>query len=315
MSWRPAASVDRLRRRAEVLATLRAFFADRGVLEVETPLLARRTTSDPAIESVAVPLAEGTDRWLQTSPEHAMKRLLAAGAGPIYEITRSFRAGERGRLHNPEFTILEWYRPGFDHHRLMDEVAALVEAVLGLTEQRRISYDEALRECAGVAGHQAPAEALAEACVPAGMDRDRALEAGREAMLDLLLAERVQPALGPGLAFVYDFPTSKSALARVRPGTPPVAERFEAFVDGVELANGYHELADGEEQARRFGADRARRAAAGLADVEPDERLLEALEHGLPACAGVALGVDRLTMLATGAHDIAEVMAFPFERA
>ncbi len=315
MTWRPAAPRETLERRAAVLAPVRAFFAARGVLEVETPLLGRRTTSDPAIESVAVTLADGTRGWLQTSPEHAMKRLLAAGSGPIYEITRSFRAGEHGRLHNVEFTILEWYRPGFDHHRLMDEVAALVEEVLGVTEHRRISYDEALREGAAVDGHDAPVETLADACAKAGVDRARALAMGRDAMLDLLLAERVQPALGPGLVHVHDFPASKSALARVRPGTPPLAERFEAFVDGIELANGYHELTDAHEQARRFAADRARRAAAGLTDVEPDERLLDALEHGLPACAGVALGLDRLAMLAAGASDVAAVIAFPFEHA
>jgi lysyl-tRNA synthetase class 2 len=259
-----------------------------------------------------------------------MKRLLAAGSGPIWQLGKAFRDGEAGRRHNPEFTMLEWYRPGWDHHRLMDEVEALLRATLspaaggaalvGEEPAERLTYREAFARHAGLDPFVADAATLrrhaAALGVAGGEPADGAEEWSREDWLHLLLAAVVEPRLGRGRpAFVLDFPADQAALARVRPGDPPVAERFEAFVAGVELANGYHELTDPAEQARRFAADLEARAGRGLPVVPADERLLAALAHGLPDCAGVALGFDRLAMLALGADRLDQVIAFPADRA
>lgn len=321
--WRPAASLEALRVRAQVLATIRAFLAGRGCMEVETPALSAAATTDPRLESFATVyrgpgVAGGRPLYLHTSPEFPMKRLLAAGSGPIYQLCRVFRQGEAGRRHNPEFTLLEWYRPGWDHHALMEEVAALLAAVLPATEApERLSYAEAFGRHAGLDPHSAPAAHLAECAadhgvaVPEGMG-----PAGRDAWLDLLLTRLVEPHLGRGRpTFLHNYPASQAALARVRAGDPPVAERFELYLEGVELANGFHELTDADEQRRRFEAERAARRAEGLPDVPADGRLLAALAHGLPDCAGVALGVDRLVMAAAGADRLEEVLAFPWDRA
>jgi lysyl-tRNA synthetase class 2 len=314
--WRPTATIEALRARAEVLAAIRAFFADRGVLEVETPLLSVATVTDLHLRSLSCEpdSKDGRTLHLQTSPEYAMKRLLAAGSGAIYQICRAFRGGEAGRRHNPEFTMLEWYRPGWDHHELMSEIDELLAAVLGSRPGERLSYAEAFAAHAGVDPHHALDSELrerAQSHASRGAD-----DLDREELLDLLLAESVEPKLGRGRpSFVYDFPASKAALARVRPGDPPLAERFELFVDGLELANGYHELTDPAEQRRRFEQDLAERRRRGLPEVQIDERLLAALDAGLPDCAGVALGVDRLVMLVLGAADISEVIAFPADRA
>ncbi len=314
--WRPRGGRERWRARARILAALRAFFAARGVLEVETPLLCAHGAMDPAIASFEVRGPDGRRRWLQTSPEYAMKRLLAAGSGPIYQLGRAFRSGEAGARHNPEFTLLEWYRPGFDHHRLMDECGALVDSVLGCGRPERIEYAEAFRRLAGVDVDADPLEALRARARAAGADEGTARGLERDACLDLLLSHRVQPGLaglaGARAVFVHDYPASQAALARLRAAPHGErAERFELFVDGVELANGYHELTDPGEQRRRFEEEAARRRAHGLAPMAPDERLLAALAHGLPACAGVALGVDRLVMLALGLRELGEAMAFP----
>ena len=317
--WPPAASLEALRVRARVLAAIRAFFAERGVLEVETPVLSAAATPDPNIESLTTryhgPGApEGRTLYLHTSPEFPMKRLLAAGAGPIYQMGRVFRQGECGCLHNPEFTLLEWYRPGWDHHALMDEVAQLVRALLPDTgPAERLSYGEAFDRHLGLDPHTAPIAALTAAAERQGV---AAPELDRDGWLDLLLTRCVEPHLGRGgPTLLYDYPASQAALARVRPGDPAVAERFELYVDGMELANGFHELTDAAEQRRRFTAEQARRRAQGLPEVALDERLLAALQAGLPECAGVALGVDRLVMAATGAGALEEVLAFPLQRA
>jgi lysyl-tRNA synthetase class 2 len=309
-----------LRIRAEVLARIRAFFFERGVLEVETPVLGSSTVTDLHLHTMRCRFAgpgaeEGRELFLQTSPEFEMKRLLAADSGPIYQITRAFRDAEAGRRHNPEFTMLEWYRPGWDHHLLMDEIDELLAAVLGCRPAQRLSYSEVFERFAGIDPHRATVTELE--------DRARALVDGevpelgedRNGWLELLLATAVEQHLGRGRpTFVDDFPADQAALARVRPGDPPLAERFEVFVDGVELANGYHELTDPDEQRRRFEADLAARRELGLPVVPIAERLLEALEAGLPPCAGVALGLDRLIMLKTGADDISQVIAFPINR-
>ena len=314
-NWRPTATLDALRARGDTLASIRGFFAERGVLEVETPALSEATVTDVHLHSIACRLeAAGRPHYLQTSPEYAMKRLLAAGSGPIYQICKVFRDGERGRRHNPEFTMLEWYRPGWDHHRLMDEVDELLRAVLGTPAAERLSYAEAFQRHAGVDPHAADDGELRSRVAALGVSGVAELD--RDDLLNLLLSHTVEARLGVGRpTFLFDYPASQAALARVRPGDPPVAERFEVFIDGIELANGFHELTDPEEQRRRFAADLAERRRHGLPEVEVDDRLLTALAAGLPDCAGVALGVDRLVMLRLGAVDIADVIAFPIDRA
>ncbi|HEX2165402.1 MAG TPA: EF-P lysine aminoacylase EpmA [Thermoanaerobaculia bacterium] len=318
--WRPTALRAALVRRAEIAAAVRAFFAARGVLEVETPLIGAATTPELHLESLAVDLGGGAVGWLQTSPEFHMKRLLAAGSGPIFQLARVVRGGEAGRRHNREFTLLEWYRPGWDHHRLIGEVEALLEAVLGegIGSAERLTYGEAFRRHAGVDPHRAPLAELDAAIARAGVAAPAFGPDDRDGRLHLLMALVVEPRLGPGVVALHDFPASQASLARVRPaagGAPPLAERFEVYVGGVELANGFHELTDPAEQRRRFESDLACRRATGLPPVPLDHRLLAALGSGLPASAGVALGFDRLVMLATGAGSIDEVLAFPAERA
>jgi elongation factor P--(R)-beta-lysine ligase len=318
--WRPTAGPDALRRRAACLAQTREFFRARNVLEVETPALVNAPVSDINLGSVRVDLP-GFARplWLHTSPEYAMKRLLAAGSGDIYQICRVYRGAERGRLHNPEFTMLEWYRLGFSLEDLMDEVATLVRALLGDAGAglpvQFISYADALREHAHLDpfGDVAPLRAAAREL---GLDAHRADAAGRDELLDLVVGARVGPALGANaLTFLHRYPASQAALARVDPTDARVALRFELYHRGLELANGYHELASGAEQRQRFAEDLRQRAARGLPTAAIDPRLLAALDAGLPDCAGVALGFDRVLMLATGATTIDEVLAFPVERA
>ena len=318
--WRPSASIEALRLRARLLAVIRAFFAERDVLEVETPAMARAGTSDVHITSLTTICHAGAAAsgqfFLQTSPELAMKRLLAAGSGPIYQVCRAFRDRESGRLHNPEFTLLEWYRPGFDHHELMDEVDTLMDRVLGTAgSTRRLTYRDAFVEHGGVDAFEASTQALLLRAQHAGLNLTLDSTAERDMLLDFLFSHTVQPAFGDGRVFVYDYPASQAALARVRASQPPVAERFELFLNGIEIANGYHELADADEQRQRFAADGCARKRLGLAPMPVDERLLAALAHGLPDCAGVAVGLERLFMIAAGESRIEAVMAFPLTRA
>ena len=306
-SWRPAASLETLRRRARLLAGIRAFFDARGVLEVDTDLLGPAPSSDPQQHCLDVTPPGGARRYLQPSPEYAMKRLLAAGSGSIYQICKAFRAGEEGPRHRTEFTLVEWYRLGFGYRALMDEVAALVCGLLGRPPARAFSYGELFERHAGLDPYAASDDDLWQRVAMAGIEPSPALRAaGRDAALDLLLTRLVEPAVAPlGAVFVYDYPASQAALARLRPDWPLVAERFELYVDGIELANGFTELTDAPEQRRRFEADNRARQAQGTAQVPLDEGLLAALQHGLPDCAGVALGFDRLLMLACGFDDIA----------
>jgi lysyl-tRNA synthetase class 2 len=313
----PSAELGTLRARARMLARIRAFFAERGVLEVETPALSCAGNPDPSIEPLRVGGPDAgigtTPQLLHTSPEFAMKRLLAAGSGPIWQLARVFRADERGRWHNPEFSLLEWYRPGSDHHALMDEVAELFTCVCGWPAPVRTSYRELFVRFADVDPFTAGMAAL-ESRARAGGAR---LEGEpRRVLLDWIMSHVVSPALAREPAtFVHDYPADQAALARIRPGDPPLAERFELFVEGVELANGFHELADPLEQRRRFDADATERTVRGLAAVPRDEALLAALAAGLPDCAGVAVGFDRWVMLATGVDHIARSMAFDISRA
>lgn len=320
----PASGILRLR--AELLAQIRAFFAAREVLEVETPMLSAAATTDPHLTSFVTAYSGPGPRhaqtlYLHTSPEFPMKRLLAAGSGCIYQIARAFRDGEAGRRHNPEFTLLEWYRVGFDYHRLMDEVAELVTKLLAdrlpLAEPEWLSYQDMFERQLGLNPHQATVAQLATAAkkrrisIPPGMPKEDV-----DPWLNLLLTHCVEPHLGQGrLCFVYDYPASQAALARLQPDNPLVGERFELYLNGIELANGFHELGDAVEQRRRFTAENAARQAQGLPVMPIDENLLMALADGLPDCAGVALGFDRLVMLAAGKEMLAEVLAFPFDRA
>ncbi len=325
MAWAPSASPDALRLRARLNRMVREFFHARGVLEVETPVLSLAGVSDPHIAPFSLEFSGRTDgaprtRWLRTSPEYAMKRLLAAGMGDCYELGRVFRDGEAGGRHNPEFTMLEWYRVGWDHLRLIDETVALVQAALALVGRRAtsvevVAFRELYRRTLGVDPSTCDVEVLRAALGdvlidPAGLTRDD--------WLDLLMTHRIQPGFdADAITVVIDYPASQAALAQLRDDGEgePVAERFELYLGPLELANGYHELRDASEQAARFDRDAAMRQAIGGAPRGLDTHLLEALEHGLPACAGVALGIDRLLMVMSQTSRIADVLAFDFSRA
>jgi lysyl-tRNA synthetase class 2 len=320
--WQPAASPEVLAARARLYARIRAYFAAAGVMEVETPVASRAAATDPALESLATACpglgAEPLALWLHTSPEFPMKRLLAAGSGPIYQICKVFRAGERGRLHHPEFSLLEWYRPGWDYRRLIDEVADLVRRGVDRPDLpvEVVTYRDLFQTRLALDPLEATADALRQAALAQEIAGAEALDLDRDGWLDLLLTHRIEGGLGRGrLTFVCDYPPSQAALARLRDGDQAVAERFELYWEGIELANGFGELTDAAEQRRRFAADLADRAAAGLPRPPVDEAFLAALEAGLPESAGVALGLDRLLMVATGRTHIDEVLAFPVERA
>lgn len=316
--WQPTATLDALRHRARIVDQIRGFFAAREVLEVDTPALSAAAVSDPHLVPFTCeyrPEGGGLARrcFLQTSPEYPMKRLLAAGSGPIWQLCKVFRNGETGGRHNPEFSMLEWYRPGLDHHALMDEVDALVVLILGGQGSRRVTYAECFAELLDLDIHDCSDAELAK------QGRERCGFSGtldRDGWLNLLFSHCIEPVLQEP-TMVYGFPASQAALARVVEGDDrvPVAARFELFVQGMELANGYYELTDAAEQARRFEEDQRRREALGLSALPVDQRLVAALGIGLPDCAGVALGFDRLVMLARGTRLIDDVLAFPFERA
>ena len=321
--WRPSASREQLVARARLLARIREFFAARGVLEVDTPLIVNAPVSDVHIHSARVELTADAPGslpahfFLHTSPEYAMKRLLAAGVGDIYQICHVARALESGRVHNPEFTLLEWYRLGFSLGQLMDEVELLVGGLLGSPTEasaERLSYREAFRRELALDPFEATTAQLARAAAPLALSAGAPLE--RDGYLELLMGSLIGPQLGrERLTFIYGYPASQAALARLDPADPGAAQRFELYARGIELANGFHELAAAAEQRARFAADNAARRRAGLPVHPLDERLLAALGSGLPDCAGVALGIDRLLMLASGASHIDQVLAFPTARA
>lgn len=325
-AWRPACDVTALRARAGLLAGIRRFFDERGVLEVETPLLCRASGTDPNLSPFVTRFrlpgqAEGIPLYLQTSPEFAMKRLLAAGSGSIYQICKAFRNEETGRFHNPEFTLLEWYRTGFGLAELIDEIDALLSGLFAgrraLQPSERIAYRDVFIRHAGVDPLAAPVHELAGCAQRHDLNEAEALcGEDRPIWLDFLFSHIVQPHLGRGrIAFVFDYPACQPSLARKKPDDCRVVERVETFLDGMELANGFRELADAAEQEQRFDADLAARRNLGLCLPPKDVRLLAALQAGLPDCSGVALGLDRLLMLMTGAEAIGQVLAFPLERA
>lgn len=314
-------NIGQLRLRAATYGRIRSFFAGRGVLEVETPILSAAGNTDPNIQSFHTRFgghvdAGSPDRWLRTSPEFPLKRLLAAGVGDCYELGRVFRDGEAGGRHNPEFTMLEWYRVGWDEAKLAREVVDLLEHLLveaGRTfDVVETTYRGLFHDTLGIDPLADPVERLRAPLAEFGID-PQGLE--RDDWLDLLMTHRIQPAFPPDrITVVSDYPASQCALARIRPGEPPVAKRFEAYVGPYELANGYHELNDAAEQRERFERDNAKRRARGMPAMPIDENLLAVLDR-MPDCAGVALGVERLLMVLARTDAIADVLAFPFAEA
>ena len=312
--WRPSASKVNLQARANIIQTIRQFFIDRNVLEVETPVLVHHTVSDPYLDSIQCHApSESTPLYLQTSPEYHMKRLLCADIGSIFQICKSFRGDEQGRIHNVEFTLLEWYRLDFDHHQLMDEMDDLLQLVLACDHAERITYQNAFKQHLNLDPLQTSSAEL-KACAEKNGINDPGLGDSIDDWLMLLFSYCIEPKL-QRLTFVYDFPASQSALARINENDSRVSDRFEVYCQGIELANGFYELADAQEQRQRFTQNNHTRIAQAKQQVEPDELLLSALEHGLPSCAGVALGIDRLIMLALQATSIGDVMSFTFSEA
>ncbi|CDG19279.1 elongation factor P--(R)-beta-lysine ligase [Xenorhabdus doucetiae] len=316
-NWQPSAPIANLLKRAEILAEIRRFFADRGVLEVETPAMSQATVTDVHLvpfqtQFVGPGAAEGLTLYLMTSPEYHMKRLLAAGSGSIYQMGKSFRNEEAGRHHNPEFTMLEWYRPHYDMYRLMNEVDDLLQQILDCESAESLSYQQAFVRYLGVDPLTASKEKLREVAAKLDLSNIADQEEDRDTLLQLLFVMGVEPQIGiEKPTFIYHFPASQAALAEISKEDHRVAERFEVYFKGMELANGFRELTDSHEQRLRFEQDNRKREAMGLPVQPIDEHLLAALAHGMPECAGVALGVDRLIMLALGAERISEVIAFP----
>ncbi len=321
MNWQPTASIETLRERAKLLQQIRAFFAEREVLEVDTPALSHATVTDVHLFSFDTQFFEpgantSNTLYLQTSPEYAMKRLLAAGSGPIFQISKSFRNEEAGRHHNPEFTMLEWYRPGFDHLDLMEEVSNLLSTALQCADAEKVTYQSAFSRYLGCDPLEASLTELKAVCNEHGYEAIAKHEDNKDTLLQLLFSQIVEPNIGlQRPCIVFDFPASQAALARISQTDNRVAERFEAYFKGIELANGFHELADANEQLARFEADNRKRKAMNLPIKPIDHHLIAALDAGFPNCAGVALGVDRLLMLQQNKASIEEVIAFPVSRA
>lgn len=308
MNWQPSASLQVIRERARIYRQIRSFFNNRGCLEVETPVMASTTNTDVQITTIEVPGFE-VPFYLQTSPEFSMKRLLAAGCGSIFQITHAFRQGEAGRLHHPEFSLLEWYRVGYDYHQLMDEMELLITTLsLCQCSFTRITYKDLFRQVMGFSIDEVTLEELRDHCAKS-VPGTNVAEFDFDQCLDLLLGVVIAPTM-QGYQFVYDYPLSQAALARVSEDDDSVAERFELFFNGIELANGFSELTDAYEQRSRFEQDNAVRARKGLPQHAIDERLLAALESGLDDCAGVALGLDRLLMVLLELDSIDQVLTF-----
>lgn len=306
-NWAQSASPANLEKRALIIRKIRSFFEERNVLEVDTPLLCQSTTPNPCIGSFIV----GDNKYLQTSPEFAMKRMLASGMGAIYQICKAFRLEESGNKHNPEFTMLEWYRPEFNHHDLMNEMDAFLQAVIGTLPADEISYQALFETHFDINPHTASAESLCDIAKAQGMHVE--FDAEKDTWLDLLLTHRIESKLGlEKPIFIYDYPKSQAALSKINGN---IAERFEVYYKGMELANGFHELTDAAEQRKRFESEIAERQKLKKHVPPLDERFLQALSAGMPNCAGVAVGVDRLIMLTLDTNNIGDVLAFTTKNA
>lgn len=316
-SWQPSSPIKNLKTRAEILQKIRRFFLERNVLEVDTPCLSHAPVTDPHLVNFETQWASPSEvqeqaLYLQTSPEYAMKRLLCAGSGCIYQLSKAFRNEEAGRYHNAEFTMLEWYRLGFDHWQLMDEVEALLKTILDCPDIKRVSYQALFIEHLALDPLTATLDTLKHMCNQLGFGNIAETESCSDTLLQLLFCEKIETQLDKNTPyFVYHFPASQAALAKLNAQDSRVANRFELYYQGIELANGFHELSDAKEQHQRFAKDNQLRADMGLNPARIDQRFLDALHAGLPECAGVALGIDRLIMLAVGAKHIDEVIAFP----
>lgn len=314
--WQPTATLPMLRRRAAALASTREFFRERGILEVQTPMLVGAPVSDVNLHSIAFQLDQRTRCWLHTSPEYAMKRLLAAGSGDIWQLCQVARADERSAVHNSEFTLLEWYRVGCSMDALIDDVAQLCCVIAGKRPVQRLRYAAAFAQVTALDPLGCSDDALRQLATAHALPDTTLASLSRDELLDLLMSVQVGPTLGRGhYTFITHYPASQAALARIDPDDARVARRFELYADGIELANGFDELTNARMQRARFAADNHERRRRGLPAMPVDERLLAALGAGLPECSGVALGFDRLLMVATGSTRIEQVLAFVTEHA
>ncbi len=316
-SWRPTAGNQLIKLRADMYTKIRQFMAEREVLEVETPVLSHASVTAVQLESFRSEYSSpqtslGNILYLQTSPEYAMKRLLASGTGAIYQISKVFRNEEQGKLHNPEFTMLEWYHPDYDHHQLMRELELFLN-LFGMNHCEKVSYAEVFLEHTGLNPHTCDTNDLKSVAQQHGLSST--LEE-RSGLLDFIFSYKITSTLGNTRPLlIYDYPTCQCALAKLSDGMPKVAERFELFINGMEIANGFHELTDADEQLGRFKEDLALRKKVKRPALPIDHLFMDALKQGLPDCAGVAVGIDRLLMAMTGVKDIREVLTFPIENA
>ena len=323
--WQPTASLEIVKIKARLLSKLRAFFAEKEILEVQTPVLSQAGNTEPTIESFVIQQYENSKgqiqpSFLNTSPEFSMKRLIAAGFGSIYQITPVFRQNEQSKRHNSEFTLLEWYRLDFDHHALMGEVNALLRFVaedfLTLDRSQFFSYQEVFKKHLNIDPFNTTCDELKESTANAGIDVVGMENSALDTWLDLLMSQVIEKKLPLNCpVFIYDYPASQAALAKVTQGENPVAERFELYINGMELANGFHELTDADEQEKRFIKEQKQRKEKGQQGILADHHLIDALKYGLPECAGVAIGLERLLMVLTKKDHINDVITFPFERA
>ena len=316
VNWQPGASLATLRQRAKLLSTVRKFFSDRDILEIETPLLSSATATDVHLTSLTTKLSnliESKTYFLQTSPEFAMKRLLANDVGPIFQICKAFRGDSPTPLHNPEFSILEWYRPGFTMEKLMDEVADLIDATIGVNKITRLSYLEVFKGKLGVNPHVCSLEELAE-LANSRIDIN-SCDLNFSEYLDLVMTTLIEPEL-PEYCFIFDYPKSQAALSDVESDADGnvIAKRFELYCRGMEIANGYLELTDPVEQRRRLETDNVNRSVKGLPQLPIDKNLIAALDAGMPNTSGVALGLDRLLMVIDEINDIDKALAFSIKR-
>lgn len=319
-NWQPTAKASILRARAELMAQLRQYFTVHDVLEVETPVLSRAGVTDPNIHSLQLSVDSGSTRYLHTSPEFPMKRLLCSGVGNIYQISRVFRAGEKGRFHNPEFTMLEWYRLGYDHHELMRELDELMHTVWpenkALPRSEFIAYADAIERYCGVPLCDLDCQKIESIIRDKGHLPPDEMPSVIDVWLDLLITHVVAPQFPKNrFTVLFDYPESQAALARIRQDDIPVAERFEMYFGELEIANGFHELTDPIEQQQRFRDEQAKRQTSGLPHIPFDQNLIDALTHGMPDCAGVAVGVDRLLMILCDVDSISEVLSFDHDNA
>ena len=319
--WRPTASLQALRERAQLYTAIRQFFAERDVLEVDTPVLSHGTVTDVFIDGFSTNFAysdsgHNETLYLQTSPEFALKRLLASYQTSIYQLSKAFRHEGFGRLHNPEFTMLEWYRVGLDHYALMDEISDLLKALIGAQQTERMTYQQAFQKHLNLDPLSDSTQRIAQVFNDCNIDLSDEYPIDHDGMLQLLFSYEIEPRIGQQYpCFIYDYPASQSSLAKINRDDPRVADRFELYFKGTELANGFHELQDAAEQRKRFEHDNRLRRTFRFAEKPLDERFLGALEAGIPACAGVAMGIDRILMLKHGYTHIEQVLAFPVNRA